>query len=235
MRVLDDGLNYKVWIDGILRSSGSYSRPTGTSTFRGGMYFGADNLNPPADQNVLLVSGAQIKSWPGKLTTTPAPVIKANNTTNLENGASWVGGIAPGLHHQALRSNTVTAANSATVATAQQWSGLAITSPGGTVTIQGGGLLGLDRSGLDLSAATRDLVVNCPVQLTASNPWTVAAGRAAAFHGAVGGHHGLTVAGSGTVRLEGANTYLGGTVLSGGTRRRRKRFGSRVPSRAMAA
>ena len=102
MRVLDDGLNYKVWIDGVLYGNGSYSRPTGTTTFRWGMYFGADNLHPPSDYNLLLVSGAQIKSWPGKLATATTAITKNNNTSNLDTGTSWVGGAAPGLYNQAF-------------------------------------------------------------------------------------------------------------------------------------
>jgi hypothetical protein len=91
VRVLDDGLKYKVWIDGVLYASSSYSRPTGTTTFRWGMYFGANNLNAPSDFNLVLVSGAQIKSWPGNLDAATSTVTKANNTTSVDSGVSWGG------------------------------------------------------------------------------------------------------------------------------------------------
>ncbi|OYV04257.1 MAG: hypothetical protein CFE26_17875, partial [Verrucomicrobiales bacterium VVV1] len=83
VRVLDDGLNYKLWIDGVLYADSSYSRPTGDTTFRWGMYFGANNLNPPSTFNIVLVSGAQVKSWPGRLTAATTPRTKDNNAIAL--------------------------------------------------------------------------------------------------------------------------------------------------------
>ena len=217
LRVLDDGLNYKVWIDGVLYGSGSYSRPTGTTTFRWGMYFGANNLNPPADYNMIFVSGPQIKSWPGNLATPTTTVTKANNTTSLNTGSSWVGGVTPGLYNQAVWDSTVTAANTTTLASDQQWAGLKIVNPGGTVTINGSATLSLDDSGVDLTAATTNLVVNCPVQLTASSTWGVLSGRTATFGGVISGYPGLNVSGGGTVKLSAANTYSGNTTVSAGT------------------
>jgi fibronectin-binding autotransporter adhesin len=217
VRVLDDGLNYKLWVDGVLYADGSYSRPTGVTAFRWGMYFGANNLNAPADYNVLLVSGAQVRSWRGTMATASTTVAKANNTTNLDNGASWIGGASPGIFSQALWNNGVTGANTATLGANQLWEGIRIANPGGTVTINGSAVLGLDDLGVDMTAATRDLVVNCPVQMAVPGAWRVAAGRTATFNGAVSGYPGLAVSGPGTVRLESANTYGGGTILSGGT------------------
>ncbi len=217
VRVLDDGLNYKLWIDGVLYADSSYSRPTGNTAFRWGMYFGANNLNAPADYNVLLVSGAQVRSWDGTLSTASSTVTKANNTTNLDNAASWIGGATPGIFSQALWNNTVTAANTSTLAASQLWKGIRITNPAGTVTINGSALLALDDLGLDMTAATRDLVVNCPLQLTVPAAWSVAPGRTASFNGIISGYPGLALTGPGTVRLESANTYRGSTTLSGGT------------------
>ena len=217
VRVLDDGLNYKLWIDGVLYASGSYSRPTGDTTFRWGMYFGANNLNPPADYNLILVSGAQIKSWPGNLATATTTITKANNTTNLDNGGSWGGGVDPGIYNQALWNSTVTAANTTTLASYQQWAGLKIVNPGGTVTLNGSAILGLDDAGLDMTTATQNLDVNCPVQMTAPSTWGVASGRTATFDGIISGYSGLTLNGGGTVQLNAANTYSGNTSVSAGT------------------
>lgn len=217
VRVLDDGLNYKLWVDGVLYASSSYSRPTGTTTFRWGMYFGANNLNAPADYNLVLVSGAQVKSWPGTLPTATTAITKANNTTNLDNGASWVGGVDPGIYNQALWNSTVTAANTTTLASSRLWEGIKITDPGGTVTINGSATLAVDDLGVDMTAATRDLVVNCPVQLTVPNTWSVATGRKATFNGSISGYQGITVNGAGTVQLEAANTYSGDTTVNAGT------------------
>ena len=217
MRVLDDGKYYKVWIDGVLYGNGSYTRPTGTTTFRWGMYFGANNLNPPADYNLLLVSGPQIKSWPGNLATATTTLTKANNTTTLDTGSSWVGSVAPGPYNQAVWNSTVTAANTTTLATYQPWAGIKIMNPGGAVTINGSALLGLDDSGVDLTAATQNLTVNCPVQMTSPSAWGVASGRTATFNGVISGYPDLTVNGGGTVRLNAANTYGGATTINGGT------------------
>ena len=217
VRVLDDGLNYKLWVDGVQYADGSYPRPTGITAFRWGMYFGADNLNAPADYNVLLVSGAQVRSWRGTLATAPTTVAKANNATNLDNAASWIGGASPGIFSQALWNNAVSGANTATLGTNQLWKGIRIANPGGTVTINGGAVLALEELGVDMTAATRDLIVNCPVQLAAPGPWRVAAGRTATFNGAISGYPGLAVTGPGTVLLESANSYGGGTIVSGGT------------------
>ena len=216
VRVLDDGTYYKVWIDGVLYANSSYSRPTGSTVFRWGMYFGSDNLHPPSDYNLIMISGAQVQSWPGTLASSVSQVVKANNTTNLDNGASWNGGVAPGLYNQAVWNNTVTSANATTLASNQEWSGIQILNPGGPVTINGTGTLVLDALGVDLSAATQDLTVNCPVQMTVSSTCGVASGRAATFNGAISGFSGLTVNGGGIVQLSGANTYSGNTVISAG-------------------
>ena len=215
-RVLDDGLNYKLWVDGVLYASSSYARPTGTTTFRWGMYFGANNLNAPADYNLILVSGAQVKSWPGTLATATTAVTKANNTTNLDSGASWVGGADPGIYSQALWGSTVTAANTTTLASDQHWAGLKIANPGGTVTLNGSATLGLDASGVDMSAATQNLTVNCPLQMSVPSAWSVAAGRTATFNGILSGFPGLTLTGGGTVQLTAANSYSGDTTVSAG-------------------
>jgi hypothetical protein len=84
------------------------------------MSYGANNLNPPADDNLVLVSAAQVQCWPGNLATATTVVTKANNTTNLDNGASWLSGVDPGIHKQAVWNSTVAAANTtATLASDQ--------------------------------------------------------------------------------------------------------------------
>lgn len=217
VRVLDDGLNYKLWIDGVLYASSSYTRLTSDTTFRWGMYFGSNNLNPPATYNVLLVSGAQVKSWPGRLTTATTTRTKDNNSTFLNNPQSWVGDVAPGIHNQALWNSTVTTTNSTTLAADQQWAGLRIVNPGGAVTINGTSLLTLDDAGLDMTTATQNLTVNCPLQMTVPSSWTVNSGRTATFNETISGYPGLTIDGGGTVQLNVANSYGGDTTVVSGT------------------
>ncbi len=217
VRVLDDGLKYKLWIDGVLYADSSYPRPTGTTNFRWGMYFGANKLNAPSDFNILLVSGAQVQSWAGNLDTGTTAIFKDNNTTSLDDGGSWVGTANPGLYKQSVWNSTVTAANASTLAKDQDWAGIKIVNPGGLVTINGSATLALDDAGVDLSTATQNLIVNCPVQLIVPSNWNVATGRNATFNGKISGYPGLTVNGGGTVQLEAANTYRGDTTVSAGT------------------
>jgi len=217
LRVIDDGEFYKLWIDGVLYASSSYVRPTGVTTFRWGMYFGANKLNAPADFNVILVSGAQIRSWPGILATAPTTIQKANNSTNLNSGSSWSGGAAPGIHNQAAWTSTVTSANSTTLTDDQLWRGLKITNPGGAITINGTSSLALDEAGLDMSTATQNLTINCPLEMTMPSTWTVNAGRFATFAAPISGYPGLTIDGGGTVQLNAPNYYNGSTTVISGT------------------
>ena len=217
VRMHDDGKDYKVWIDGVLYAAGSYSRPTGTTNFRWGMYFGASKLAAPADYNLVLVSGVQVKSWPGNLATATTTSTKANNATNLENTASWTSGAVPGIYKQALWNFTVAAANTTTLASDVDWAGIKITNPGGAVTVNGSATLGLDDAGVDMTAATQNLTVNCPVELTAASTWSVASGRTATFAGIIRGFPGLTLNGAGTVQLTAANIYSGDTTINAGT------------------
>jgi len=220
VRIHDDGLNYKVWIDGQLLADNFYDRPTGGTQFRWGMYLGSTILTAPSTQSIITVSGAQVKSWSGDLNTAISTVTKANNTQNLGATASWSGGVLPGLYQQALWNSTVTAANTTTTLNVDQdWSGIKITSPGDQVTINGTATLGLDQSGVDMSTATRNLVVNTPVELRVTQPWNIASSVSATFTDTLKGYGGITQGGSGTVILSGANTYTGPTAINGGALR----------------
>ncbi len=215
VRVRDDGRNYKVWIDGVLWSDYYYPRETGETTFRWGTYCGSDVI--PTNYSLILVSGAQVQSWPGNLDAATTATVKANNTTNLDVATSWVGGAVPGLYNQAVWDSTVSGANTTTLGNDQTWAGIKVQNPGGLVTINGSSTLGLDAAGLDLGAATQNLVVNCPVELTVSGSWTVAAARMATFNGSLRGYAGLTVGGGGTVRLNAVNTFTGPLIVNAGT------------------
>lgn len=216
VRVIDDGRNYKCWIDGSLVADNFYHRPTAISRFRWGKYRGSGTLTSPSDVSVILVSGAQVKSWPGRLDSATTDIVKANNSQFLGNTASWTQGKLPGIHNRAVWNSTVTTTNSTTLNTQQTWGGIRITNPGGNVTIKGDSILKLEDKGIDLGSATRDLTVNCPVEPNVTTPWVIASGRTATFNAPIRGYQGIELSGNGTLTLNASNTYTGPTAINGG-------------------
>lgn len=93
-----------------------------------------------------------------------ATIIKANNTTDLFNAASWVGApaVAPGSADIATWDNTITAANTSNLGTSTTWLGLKISNPTGNVgiSISSGKALSVGTSGIDMSTATSDLTIS---------------------------------------------------------------------------
>jgi hypothetical protein len=64
--IRDDGKNYVVFIDGVQRAAGTFFRhPSLKTTFRWGMYLGADVVTNGTA--VMYVSGARVTSKPGRL------------------------------------------------------------------------------------------------------------------------------------------------------------------------
>jgi autotransporter-associated beta strand protein len=216
VRVIDDGRRYQCWIDGVLYADNFYDRPTGISRFRWGKYLGNEILTPPSTNSVILVSGAQVNSWPGRLDATITNIVKANNTQNLGNAGSWTGGTVPGLRNRVVWDSTVTTANTTTLNTEMTWAGIRITNPGGNVTINGTSLLKLENLGIDMGAATRNLTVSCPVELNLTAPWAIAANRVATFSQPIRGYPGITLSGGGSLILSADNTYTGPTEISAG-------------------
>jgi autotransporter-associated beta strand protein len=153
-----------------------------------------------------------------------ATIVKANNTTSLSVGTSWVGGVAPGITDVAQWNSTVTSRNETTLGTSVYLGEIAILNPGGPVTVDADGnslgLFAIGGTGIDMSSATQGLTLNCPVLLESTQTWNVASGQTLTVNGVIGGiGPGLNVAGSGTVVLSGNNTYTGGTNVAGGTLR----------------
>jgi fibronectin-binding autotransporter adhesin len=103
--------------------------------------------------------------------------IKENNTAALNNGASWVGGVAPGAGDVGVWNSTVTNANTTALGGDLSWAGIRIADPGGLVTVSSGNTLTLGTSGINLSAATQNLTFNAAVTLGGNQTWNVGAGR----------------------------------------------------------
>ena len=148
-----------------------------------------------------------------------ADVVKANNTTALSTGTSWVGGVNPGSGDIALFDGTYATTGTLTYTGTQVWQGIRITSPGGNLVITNGTAgqyIALGSGGIDMSAAT----VNANIQrirIDASQTWNIGSGRVFTLgNGARGGQFlvnaaGFTItkSGAGTAQLDMANITLG--------------------------
>ena len=150
------------------------------------------------------------------ISSTATTIVKVDNTTNLNLGASWVGGLAPSSTQVAKWDSTVTSPNTADLGTNVTWAGIAIANPGGLVSINGTNTLTLGAAAIDidLSAATADLTLDCPLALGAANVWDVQSGRTLTVGGAVSGANSVTTQNGGTVVLAGTNSYSGNTIIS---------------------
>jgi autotransporter-associated beta strand protein len=142
--------------------------------------------------------------------------VKANNTNNLNLGTSWVGGAAPNAVTTATWNNTVTTANTTVLGADVTWAGISITNPGGAVTINAGNTLtlGANANDINMSSATANLTLNCPLTLGDANVWNVAAGRTLTLAGVVSGAFSVTKEGAGTALLSASNDYVGSTTLA---------------------
>ena len=97
-----------------------------------------------------------------------AVIVKANNTTALNLGASWVGGVVPGPGDTARWDSTVTGANTVSMGGSLDFEAIEIINPGGAVTINGsaGQVLTLGITGVVMGGATQSLTINSGPTLT---------------------------------------------------------------------
>ncbi|MCU0792842.1 MAG: autotransporter-associated beta strand repeat-containing protein [Opitutaceae bacterium] len=154
------------------------------------------------------------------ITSTIVPVLKNNTATNLDQGGSWVGGVAPTAVDVAKWDSAVTSPSTTSLGSDLTWSGITIGSPTGSVTINAGNTLtlGAAAADIDMSAATADLTLNNVLALGEANLWSVAASRTLTLGGKVTGAFGITKAGDGTAVLSSAaNDYSGATIINAGT------------------
>ncbi len=148
-----------------------------------------------------------------------ATVTKANNSTALNSGGSWVGGAAPTSADVALFDSTVTTAVSVSQGAGLTWASIQVTNPGGTVGIsQSTNTLTLNTGGIDMSSATADLSFNGSGGFVraASNNFSptlnVAAGRTLTFNGQFtnqGNTKTSLLNGSGTIVFNGVSGFGG--------------------------
>jgi autotransporter-associated beta strand protein len=138
----------------------------------------------------------------------PGGIQKLNNTTALDLGGSWTGGIVPGSSDTALWNGTYSS-GSVSIGTGISVGRIQISSPSTGITINAGsGPLTLGGGGIDLSAATQNLTINAPIFLGNHQTWTVNTGRTLTFASSVtdgGLARRLTLTGSGTFSYNGAD------------------------------
>jgi autotransporter-associated beta strand protein len=150
-----------------------------------------------------------------------ANIEKANNSTALNLGTSWVGGNAPGINDIADYTSTVTLNLNTPLGGDLSFAGIRIGATGGsatTMTISGANTLTLGASGIDMSAANSNLAISSGLSLGANQTWNIASGRKLSTSGVVTGTGSLLISGSGTVEISGnANTYSGGTTIGSGS------------------
>jgi hypothetical protein len=174
---------------------------------------------------VVAVSGALESDPPSAVSGSPVPgtAVKANNTTALDQGASWNTGVVP-TPLDAARWDGAYTSGSASVGGGVSVDRIEVVAPSTAITVGEGtgamALAALTGTGIDLGAATQNLTVQCPVTLGASQAWRVAAGRTLSVTGAVGqsaAGSGLALSGSGGAFVfAGQNAYTGTTAIQAG-------------------
>ena len=152
------------------------------------------------------------------------PIIKANNTDPLDQSSSW--NTSPLIDGSiATWDSTVTSDNVTTLGNGKNLAGIAITNPGGNVTISSGtaGMLALGSAGIDTTTSIRTLALTAPVRLDAAQSWTTGSSGLAGSNqisasGVISGSGALAIAAAAGrgVSLTAANTFSGGLTLGSG-------------------
>jgi autotransporter-associated beta strand protein len=118
-----------------------------------------------------------------------AEIAKDNNTTNLNNAASWVGGTAPGAADIAVFGGAISAGNGTywLGGDITSWGQIKITNPNDTIrfrnntlTLNGVNISGTN-IGIDMSGATQDLIIQNIIKLNNDQTWVLGNGTTLAF------------------------------------------------------
>ncbi len=141
-----------------------------------------------------------------------ADIIKANNTTSLDNGTSWTGNVVPSSSDMAIFTNT--SGTTASIGTGVSFAGIRYTNAAAYNITAGTGTLTIGASGIDMSAATANHTISAPLVLNTDQFWNVAAGRTLVITGTTGFNqntYATTLNGGGTVQF---NPTTGTTASS---------------------
>jgi alpha-galactosidase len=164
---------------------------------------------------------AAVASHGSELFSISAPYCtKMNNSLNLTQSGSWVAGVVPSGSDEMRWDDTMTGPNVVSLGASLSLGKIHILNPGGDVAISNDGntltLVGVNGTGIDMSRATENLTVSCPITLGSAQTWNVGLGRKLNVVGGVNGSYGLIKAGSGTLSYGGSVTYTGSTQIEQG-------------------
>ncbi|MCX6913462.1 MAG: autotransporter-associated beta strand repeat-containing protein [Verrucomicrobia bacterium] len=188
-----------------------YNTGTNAQFFTNGFIFKIDGAPLNKSSQFIWIDDFQVTVLPAA-----SVVVKANNTTSLSYGQSWVGNLSPTTNNTARWDSTVTTPNSTLLGADTGWNGLQVFNPGGPVAINGTNILTLGAGGIDLSIASQDLTLNHNISLGSTQSWNVTNSRTLTVNGAVTGTGDLNKDGLGTLVLGGIDTFTGRLNLNGG-------------------
>ena len=118
-------------------------------------------------------------------------ITKAGTGTELNAGASWVGGTTPTPVDVAAWTGT-SLGSGLTLGANTNWLGLHVLGALTDIDISGAGTLTLGSSGIDLSSSTVHLSIANPIALGAGQSWKVSTGKSLTSSGVISGGFGLT-------------------------------------------
>lgn len=148
------------------------------------------------------------------------PVVGSGGSTLWANGTNWLGGVAPinDLTTDIARFNQMVYnfqpnADTTSVAGIEIGDGSTAT---GALTLSGTNL-SIGASGITKFANSGAATISAPITLGADQTWTNNSSSTLLVSGIVGGTNALSIGGSGSVTLTGANTFSGGVTVRSGT------------------
>ena len=155
-----------------------------------------------------------------------ADFYKADNTTALLTGSSWIGGIAPPADFSSMvyfSSNTGTRTVSAGVFN-HMWNGIIITNSAYKWTINAGSAIRIGSGGITLASGNGGDFQVDSIKLASNQIWNVAdSARTLTVNGMLTNNNTasrtpvLTKTGAGTLTLNGGTNYIAGLTVSDGT------------------
>ncbi|USI74799.1 autotransporter-associated beta strand repeat-containing protein [Sphingomonas morindae] len=200
--------------DGVLRLDGVNSYAGGTRVAAGTLEVGADTALGAPEGGVTLAGGTLratddiVSARTVTIDSTSGISVDADKRLQLTNSLSGAGGLTVGgdgvLRLDGL--NSYAGGTKISAGTLEVGADTALGAPEGGITLAGGTL-----------RATDDIVSARTVTIDSTSGISVDAGKRLQLTNSLSGAGGLTVGGDGVLRLDGVNSYAGGTKISAGT------------------